>query len=82
MFRTTLIINTYYFSVQHSQIFFLIEAHCVLCEAALEPLYVIVLKGLISRKNEVRITLARKPGGKKTLGISRLRWEDYIKVYI
>jgi hypothetical protein len=45
-------------------------------------LYIVVLKGLISRKNEDRIILARKPDGKKKLGISRLRWEENIKVGI
>jgi hypothetical protein len=44
-------------------------------------LYIAVLKGLISRKNEDRIILARKPGGKKTLAISRLRWEENLNPY-
>jgi hypothetical protein len=45
-------------------------------------LCIVVLKGLISGKNEDRIILARKPGGKKTLELSRLRWGDNIKVDI
>jgi len=66
-------LNTHCFSVQHSQIFFVIEAHCVLCEVALESSYIVVLKGLISVKNEDGIILAREHGGKKTLGKPTLR---------
>ena len=70
------------FSVQRTQIFLLIEARCVLCELALESLYIVVLRQLISTKNEDGIILTLKPGGKTSFGKPRLRWEDNIKVYI
>jgi hypothetical protein len=45
-------------------------------------LYIVVLKDFIAINIEDGVILARKPGGKNTLGKPRLRWEDNIKIDI